>query len=299
MQIRRIKPGDREQILHYLLEYPYKELQRRAQALDKDKVSDYHCRRIMRLAKQNDSFLAIDKKSGIIGLTILQPRPWHSEVFGLKMCKLASFLLYRGTRELKEQFIKYVLMKTQSKGYKHIELRVDVNEWENVGLLEARGFRFVDSSLKMYLNLETAHLCLPRVPDKSFKIVERVESYVEQLKEIARSAHMYNHFFADISLSFDKTQELFAQWIEKCSRELACKVLVATRRERAVGFATVLVNQEFNQLMQRKIAILDFIAVHPDFQGRGVGRWLLNETLLRLRRDDDFEQVELRTSITN
>lgn len=299
MQIRKIKPEDKEQILSYLMEYPYKELQRRAQGLDKAKLSEYHCRRIMNLANKHDSLLAIDKDSGILGLTILQPRPWHSEVFGLKMGKLAPFLLFRGTKEEKERFLDSVLKKAESKKYNHIELRVDVNEWENVGLLEARGFRVVDASLKMYLNLETSRLYLPRVPDKSFNIDERAEPYIEQLKEIARSSHMYNHFFADVSLNFEKTQELFAQWIEKCSRELACKVLVATRREQAIGFATILTNQEFNQLMQRRIAVLDFIAVHPDFQGKGIGRWLLNETLLRLRRDDDFEQVELRTSITN
>lgn len=299
MRIRKIAPTDRERIVRYLEEYPYKELQRCAQGLDKKQLSEYHCQRILKSVEKNDSLVAENKHREVIGLAIITPRPWHSKVFGLKMCKVFPFLLFRGEKKERENLITSLLTKISEKGYEHIELRVDVNERENVALLEKKSFRVVDSSIKMYINLETARLVLPRLPDKSFKIFTCREAHLEQIKEIARLSHQYNHFFSDFSLRQEMVKELFAQWVEKCWRELAYKVWVATKRDKILGFAIVLDNPDFNQALKKKIAVLDFMAVRPEVQGRGIGRWLLNETLIRLRRDEDFDQVELRTSINN
>lgn len=299
MNIREIKASDSERIYQYLAEYPYKELQRRAQGLDKTLLSEYHRQRILAAAETNDSLIAFDAAHQVLGLAVIQPRPWHSKVFGVKMCKIAPFLLYKGKRAERSKFIKALLAKCRAQGYKHIELRVDVNEWEQVALLEQYGFHFVDCSIKMFINLESARLVLHRLPDRSFKVYRCRETHLPQLQEIARLSHQYNHFFADSFLNQERVRELFAQWVEKCWRELAYKMWVASRRDEILGFAIILTNPDFNQAVKQNIAVLDFIAVRPEVQGQGIGRWLLSEILIRLRRDEGFSQLELRTSINN
>ncbi len=300
MNLKKIKKSDKEDILEYVSHYPHKDLQRRAQGFDPKKTAEYHTRRILDLSEKHEGYIGREKNGNISGLCVIQSRQWHSSIFGMKMCKLSPFLLFKGSQASRKKFIDSILVKIKTKKYEHVELRVDVNEWGNVALLEEKGFHFVDCSIKMYINLETGRLTEPKAPQGPYKIVTGcTDAQIEQIKEISKLAHQYNHFFSDTTLDVKNAHELFGEWIEKCCRHLACKIIVALHRDNVMGFAIILANRELNQKLKRNIAILDFIAVDPTFQGKGVGRWLLNETLVRLRRDDEFEQVELRTSINN
>ncbi len=299
MRIRKIKAQDKDAVLDYLQRYPYKDMQRRTQGLDISLLNEYHCKSILEQAQSTDAYIGMNNKGEVVGLAIVRPRPWHSEVFEMRMAKVSPFLLFGGTSRQRETFMSQLLDKFDSKKYDHVELRVDVNEWENVALLENHGFHCVDCSIKLNFNLQTSRLTLPRLPDTRYKVTACKERDNEQLMEISRNTHKFNHFFSDPTLDTDKAHELFAQWINKTCTSLAYRVWVAYRDEKALGFSTILVNEKFNKAVKRKICVLDFIAVRKGYQGKGIGRWLLNESLIRMRRDEEFEHLELRTSINN
>jgi ribosomal protein S18 acetylase RimI-like enzyme len=297
MRIRKIKPEDKEGILEFIDKYPYKELQRKAQNLDKGRLNEFHCRRILENASNRESLIGFNSKGNVTGIAILDPRPWHSEIFEKTMVKVSPFLLHSTSTSSRERFIKELFLRIEKKKYQHIELRVDVNEWENVALLEANGLRFVDCSIKLFTNLDRRDNVMEGV-NKPLEIEECREEHLDRVKSISRAAHQFNHFFADTSLERSKAEELFTQWVEKCYYTLAHRFWLAMEGKRIMGFATILAGKAFNKFMGRNIAVLDFIAVAPEFQGKGVGKRLLLDVLDRLR-EEDFEQVELRTSINN
>ena len=141
MKIRKIKSADKKQLLDFLSEYPYKDMQRRAQGLDNEKLADFHCKKILALAEKNESLIGISPHGDVLGIAILIPRPWHSSVFDIPMVKVSPFLLVHPDKNLKKRFLHELVGKIDTKKFKHTELRVDVNEWETIALLENIRFK--------------------------------------------------------------------------------------------------------------------------------------------------------------
>jgi len=277
--------------------YPYRAFQQRRQEIDRDKLADMLWDQLKGGLNDasKDHALAFDGTT-LLGMAGLIPDAWHSEVFGLRMAKIQPFLIYPAPRQAGPLLIETLLGHARQRGYAHLSCRVDASDWPAMQLLEQAGFWLVDGSQKLTRRLggrpfETV------APPEDIEMGPLREGDEERLAAIASAAHDTNHFFNDPSLGAEAARRLFAEWVRRCCRGLARHVFVARNGREPVGFVTYLGAVALKKYLGLNLIVLDFIVTDRSWQGKGIARWLLSESLNALAGRYDW--VELRTSFNN
>jgi ribosomal protein S18 acetylase RimI-like enzyme len=173
-------------------------------------------------------------------------------------------------------------------------VRIDGDEHQNLHLLEERGFRLIDCSVKLGAPVSPQPPAAP--PGVQIRPYEEADR--EEVLRISVSSHSRNHFYNDEALDRRATDALFRAWVERCLDRLAAYVFVAAgARNEALGFVTYLVNRPLNEKLGLRLVALDYIVLDSAFQGAGIGMALMGQSLAAL--SDRFDQVELRASQNN
>lgn len=296
LDVGPLRNPERPDLLRLFLQFPHRHYQQIVQRLDRDRLADFLTSNYQRLLEMEGArhFGAWRGGSRLTGIAVLIPSDWHSEVYGIRMGKIVSFLNPED-RDAGAPLLQRVMDEARDMGYRHISTRLDGRDQPNLLLFAQSGFYMVDCSVKLSLDLK---LNTPRRRDlQDLKIVPYQESHLPTMREIAATAHEFNHFYNDPALPQERTRELFRQWVERCCRELGVHIIVAIVENEVAGFCVFLENQHFNESLGRKVGILDFICLDAQFQGQGLGTSLMNQALYQLRKTYDL--IELRTNFTN
>jgi len=294
--VKLIKPQSthRAAIQALFANFPYKQYQQAAQGLDRALLSEFLLENFMRHMDSRlvQSALAVRGKE-ILGLASLIPDPWHSEIYNMPMGKISYFVSYHDPKEVSPALLEFILAAARKQGILHLALRFDANEWDNIHLFEQKGFYLVDCSVKMSVALP----CEQPAEMLAIDLVPYEPRYRDALMRIAATSHQYNHYYCDPVLPTEATNRLFAAWVEKCCDKLGKHIFVARRDTTIIGFAIFLANEQLCQKLGVRVAILDFVVVHQEQQGKGFGTAILAQSLRQLAGQYDY--VELRTSHTN
>ena len=298
-------------------DYPYRAFQQRRQGIDPAKLSAMLWEQTEKAMSQTtaDFALAASKgagegkggKAGVVGLAGLVPDLWHAQVFGKRMAKIQPFLAYREPAAAGPALLQAVLDHAARRGYEHVSCRLDASDWDSIRLLESRGFYLVDGSQKLARRLGPRPFESAAGSD-DLVIDEFRKGEEDRLAAIASRSHTTNHFYNDPALGVEAGRRLFEEWVKRCCRGLARHVFVARRlgsggggrggeSEEPVGFVTYLGADALKKHLGLSLIVLDFVVVDAAWQGKGVGRWLLAETLNAIGAGYDW--VELRTSYNN
>jgi len=292
---------DRDEIVRLFAQYPFKTLQKQVQGMDSGRLGQL----LWDLAEpqfgrpQTSAWVAWRKRPReAVGLVMMAPHAWHSEVFGRSMGRIVHFVNYVEPATSGPPLIEAAIGAARATGIEQLDCRVDGRDWPSVHLLESYGFRCVDCSLKLARRLDDL-LSGPAAPEPAGIEVRLFEPPdLDALQQIAARSHEHNHFYNDPHLGRERASALFQEWIRRCTMGVAAFILVATDADaRLVGFVTVLSNAALTRVVGVSIGIIDYIVVDRDQAGRGIGRILLQAALRSLARDHQW--VELRTSQEN
>jgi dTDP-4-amino-4,6-dideoxy-D-galactose acyltransferase len=126
---------------------------------------------------------------------------------------------------------------------------------------EERGFRFMD--VRVMLERHT-------ISCGSSSRLARIED-LAALRRIAHSSHRITRFYADPSLSDDRCDILYDEWIRRSFAGWADIVLVAEREGKPVGYVTVHLNGTTSRI--------GLIAVSEEARGHGIGSELVGSAI--------------------
>ncbi|MEM3086831.1 MAG: GNAT family N-acetyltransferase [Halobacteria archaeon] len=155
----------------------------------------------------------------------------------------------------------------------HVAFRMPSGDPELVQAAEARGFR-----------LMTTFVGFSRTPSPGQAdpaVREARRSDVGPVCAIAREVFSEKtRFHHDSTLSPDRSTEFYVEWTRKClAGEGADVTLVARDGGRVGGFITGRVLPESGPLLGVRLGTIDMFAVGRRFQGRGLGKMLLDRVL--------------------
>lgn len=102
------------------------------------------------------------------------------------------------------------------------------------------------------------------------------ETVLEELKDVYRNAY---HHLAAYAYRTDEEIEAYLRWLKKRGQG---RLLVAFAGEKPVGF--VAVDDRWETLNGQRVGEIHEIVVHPDYQGRDLGKRLLAAGLDLLRQ---------------
>ena len=301
LELRPVHERDHDAVVRLFAHYPFKAWQKRVQGIDGGRLAALLWDLAEPLfAKPQTSALVAwrGRPREAVGLGVVTPHAWHSEVFGRRMGRIAQFVNAFDPEAVGPPLLDRLLADARAAGLEMLAGRVDGQDWPNVQLFESRGFRCVDCSLKLARRLDDLPRDKPSALPRGLSIRPYEPSDLEAVQRIAVRSHTRNHFYNDPRLDRAQAARLFQLWLDRCAGGLAEFILVAEAEDsRVCGFVTALSNRAMARVVGLSVGIIDYIVVDCAMGGRGIGRALLDAALRRLGREHPW--AELRTSHDN
>jgi len=305
MPARRIYDRLPPDLLDIFQAYPFKQYQAAFQGTPRDRLAAYHLAQAAgEWAREEPeaAWFAVGEVTGrlhrtpTLAFAKLARSPWHCEILDRELYRLRPFLYRPDSVHALGGLLRRVLGEFRRAGGELLEVRVDASDLDAENALAAAGFHPLGTSVK--LSAGRPHLRAGSANRVSGLRIEPIqEADLGPVSDIVRGAHVTSHFFNEPTLDAERVREMFVRWVERCARGLAERVLVARLGEQPVGFVTVMLNRAIAEYIGKHIGVIDFVAVHPIAQGKGIGSELLREGLRRL--GDTAEMFEVRTELDN
>lgn len=194
-----------------------------------------------------------------MGDAICRYLDWDSEFFGVRVARLLA-------RRLDVPGAQSAMTWCKDNDIRCLYFLADSGDSETTRLAEDNGFHLVDIRTTM-----TKDAASPGPGDGgSAAIVVRsaVADDIPHLRAIARASHRDSRFYHDPHFSRALCDGLYETWIEKSCRGYADAVLVAELAGHPAGYFAC----HFDDETSGRIGL---VGVHPDQQGRHVGRTLV------------------------
>jgi len=273
-------------------------------------LDDFHWSRLATMcSKSSPPIWSCEDENGPALLFGLQDNVFHTQVFKTPVCRVSPFYLLRPEPETAAACLKELCLKVEAADFGLASLRISTLDHVDNFVLSSSGWSHVGCSVKLGLNRDTwAKRCVDKGistdyskvlsdTDDSVLLREADNSDTAVLGNLIRQTHRHSHFFNDPYLKRDARDSLFPQWIARSVQGRMDLVLVAEEQGTPIGFASSILSRGLAPFIGHEVGVLDFVAVHPSAQGRGVGTRLLNAAFAWL-----FEWVpflELRTMVDN
>jgi ribosomal protein S18 acetylase RimI-like enzyme len=229
----------------------------------------------------------------------LQEKPWESGLLGLPVYQLrfrpdgaASGLasIQDSLRRIDESFSDTRAL---------LCARLPATDGARVRALEEAGFHLMEC----YLTLRHALDSLPSSLEEA-GISPATPAELPALRRIAAESFQYSRFHMDPHIGREKAALTPSEWVENAVKGGDKTVLIvrapkaspkAIVEEEIAGFVCIRIPSGSGV---KKTGVLDLIAVHPDYQGQGLGLALTRACLETCRREG-CDSVEVGTQAHN
>lgn len=196
--------------------------------------------------------------------------------------------------------VEKCLAAAREAGVKQISATVSPEDSAGQSVLSQCGFNLADTILSFRLDLENKDFS----KENSSSVREGTEEDIEAVSAISAEcfsnrAYNVNRFNSDPIFPPDKVRVLYATWARNSfNGEAADKVFVYEESGQVVGFITCRIPTASQRAEGVFLGTIPLNAVHPNFQGRGIYKKLVKESLSWLSQNG-AKTAEIRTQITN
>jgi len=197
--------------------------------------------------------------AGILDVSHFETRPWDSAFFGASIAQITA-------RRATAEGLSVAVEQARQESIDCLYFLADADEAETVRAAEANGFALVDVRLTLDCAIDRAAKTVPSPVDGTIRPARSED--LPRLMALARLSHRQTRFHADPRFDPARSDELYAQWIERSvGGDLADAVWVVDVDQTPRGYITA----------SRGAAVtsIGLIAVDPEYRGRGYGDRLL------------------------
>lgn len=184
---------------------------------------------------RDDGIVSLVERNGAQAVAVARALEWDSRFFGVPMGRI-EYVLASESR-MATSALEQAVDRLRDRGVRHISARVDVADIESIGLLEANGFRLMDSLV--------TYITRPRKePPNEVREVGTIRPFRSEdappLLEITAEAYrgFRGRFHLDPRIPDERADALYLEWAKQClNASMADMVLVSEGTDgRLLGF---------------------------------------------------------------
>ena len=190
---------------------------------------------------------------------------WDTEFFGRRIADLKPL-------RLTERILDYAFRRCQEWGVECLYYQSDCHHARSVSLAERHGFHFVDIRLTFEYQFSAARRRMARAMPAGLQIRPADIADLPALQDIASDSYLDSRYYFDERFPRERCQTFYTEWIAKCVRGMADRVLVAEQAGHVVGYVAC-------RRLLPMLGNLDLIGVHPAARRQGTGRALVQAAL--------------------
>ncbi len=252
---------------------------------------------ISECTKDPASVLVVNKNGELVGFTYTGYSRWDSHHFGFKIAKLVvAFRKLERNHMVKPRLmlIREAVNLASRRGFKCVICRINTTDITTIHVLESEKFQLMDILTTFTFKFRNRQeKIFDELTNKNNIVIRPFKSTdITNLKEIAQESFSTDHFHMDPRFPKEKVDDLYAEWVNNCcNKNRADTVLVAQCGLKTAGFITCKATKPHNY------GVIELVAVHPAFQGVGVGSGLLKKALSWFSKR--VNEVYVGTQITN
>ena len=234
MNARTLTPGELTIVEPLVQAYPFKPY-RNYRALPRKAQTAVMLAEIAESLKHPDGIVSWLQDDEAEAAAVTRVLEWDSRFFGVAMGRIEYVL--GPDRRLASRAVEQAIEGLRERGVRHISARVDVADVESMAVLEAMGFRLMDSLV--------TYITRPRKePPNAVREVGTIRAFRPDdgpaIVEIAGEAYrgFRGRFHLDPHISNDRADALYRQWAEQCvGASMADMLLVSEGADgRLLGF---------------------------------------------------------------
>ena len=128
--------------------YPYKSAQRAFQKLPPERLVAFYAADLRKDFEANRLRWVAEAAGGLAGLAGLNDDAYHTGIYGLKMAKIAPWLMLPDAASAGPDMLERLEARAREEGYEHLSARLDGEDYASLHLFESKGYRLIDVSLK-------------------------------------------------------------------------------------------------------------------------------------------------------
>lgn len=207
---------------------------------------------------------------------------WDTAHFGFPIAQIEKVTISKAEIDKILQYCKEVQVKL-------LQFKCDVHHRNSVLLAESNNFHFAD--LRMILRKDlTQSLNISPLPDKILFREADIRD-AELLMEIVENLYVHSRYYFDANFPRAKVNDLYREWVRKAiTGEFDDLAWVVCTEDEPVAFCTVRFNGHE--------AIIGLVGVHPEHNGLGMGKLVLENALFNLKKKG-IKQVKVGTQGRN
>jgi dTDP-4-amino-4,6-dideoxy-D-galactose acyltransferase len=194
----------------------------------------------------------------------LQYLAWDSDFFGRRIARLTA-------NRLDQHLLREAEAWCYAERIDCLYFLADADHDETVACAEAAGFHLVDLRITLDQRLPTGAPAGAYQPATA-GVRMATTTDIPALRTMAAANHLDSRFYWDPHFPRARCDELYATWIEKSCTGYAEALLVAEKDAAAVGYLSCHLDSD-------RCGQIGLVGVHRDWQGHGLGRHLVAESL--------------------
>lgn len=207
---------------------------------------------------------------------------WDSAFFGMNIGYISCLRLTPNIERHLKKFIRREKIDL-------VEYLCNCHDRESVATAERNGYSFVDIRITLEQFLDDR----PAVSRPGYEVRKGTDRDIKALQQIATGIYRHSRYFFDENFDRDKAINFYVNWVEKAIRgEFDDFAYVLYDRQKPIGFCTI-------RRLSKNSAIIGLFGLHLEYVGAGLGRYLLNSVLQKLKAQDKIDYVEVVTQGRN
>jgi len=214
-------------------------------------------------------------------MNYIQYLEWDSKIFKKNIGKL-------NINSLNKKNIGKILDECKKINLSCLFCFVNIN-YNTINIAQENKFDLINIKVGYNLNLKKRNNKLNSIP-RNIKLEDAKISDIKKLIQINNYVGKTSRFYKDKKIKKNISRKIYREWIKNSLKGYADKIIVLKIKNEIYGFISCKI--------KNKIGIIDLIGVLPEYQGKGYGKLLINESI-KWFNSKNIDEIEVTTEGEN